>query len=76
MSLDDTRTPEQPPTVPVTPRRRPRIALGTFWLLLSVLCFAAGFGGVGWGFLLGIVLLAYAVYLYRGGRYGFWFLPF
>jgi len=50
--------------------------LGTFWLIIGVLLLVAGFAGSGWGVLLGIAAIAYAIYLYRGGRYGFWFLPF
>jgi hypothetical protein len=62
---------------PVTPtgnavvRRRPRYILGTFWMLIGLLVFFSGFNaGAHFGLLVGPALIAYAVYLYRGGRFG------
>jgi hypothetical protein len=53
-------------------RRKPRYLLGTFWLVLGVLAVIGGItGGKPIGFLIGPALIAYAVYLYRGGRFGF-----
>lgn len=53
-------------------RPRPRYLLGTFWLVLGVL---GVFGGIANGnvvaFLVSGLLVAYSVYLYRGGRFGF-----
>jgi hypothetical protein len=54
-------------------RRKPRYVLGTFWIIVAMVCFAAGFGGLWWAFLLGLACIAYAIYLYRGGRWGFFF---
>jgi hypothetical protein len=52
-------------------RRKPRYILGTFWLILAV---AAIIGGISGGkvtvILVGLAILAYSVYLYRGGRFG------
>jgi hypothetical protein len=54
-----------------SPRRRPRYVLGTFWLLIGIAGFFSGFSADGHiGLLLGPLLIAYAVYLYRGGRFG------
>jgi hypothetical protein len=56
--------------------KKPRIFLGTFWLAITVLLAAVGFAipaGDCWCILLAIATLAYSIYLYRGGRYGFWF---
>lgn len=54
---------------------RPRYALGTFWLLLGIAILVFAFVGKTpghqngfWG---GPLLIAYAIYLYRGGRFGF-----
>lgn len=54
------------------PRRRPRLLLGTFWLLagIAVIFYAFSAEGSAWGLLGGPLLIAYAVYLYRGGRHG------
>jgi len=56
---------------PTAVRRRPRYILGTFWMVLGL---AAFFGGLADGkvgaVLLSPLLIAYAVYLYRGGRFG------
>jgi hypothetical protein len=53
-------------------RRRPRYLLGTFWMVAGVLTFIAGFGaGHHLGLLIGPLFIMYAVYLYRGGRFGF-----
>jgi len=54
-------------------RRKPRYFLGTFWIVVSLFCFIAGFRGLWWSLLLGLACFAYAVYLYRGGRWGFFF---
>jgi 1,4-dihydroxy-2-naphthoate octaprenyltransferase len=62
----------RPSALPVT-KRRPRYVLGTFWLIVAVICFVAGFSGLWWAILIGLACVAYAIYLYRGGRYGFWF---
>ena len=52
-------------------RRRPRYVLGTFWMLVGVLAFFGGFSaGHHVGLLIGPLIIAYAVYLYRGGRFG------
>jgi cytoskeletal protein RodZ len=61
-------------TLPVSPelKRKPRFFLGTFWLLIAVLLIALGFVGTWWLALLGVALFVYAIYLYRGGRFGFW----
>ena len=58
-----------PPGAPA--RRRPRYLLGTFWLVLGVVGFFSGFSaGHHIGLLIGPLLIAYSVYLYRGGRFG------
>jgi hypothetical protein len=55
---------------PVT--RRPRYVLGTFWLILAVFSLIGSIsGGSVVGILVSIALFAYSVYLYRGGRFGF-----
>jgi hypothetical protein len=54
-------------------RGRPRYFLGTFWVVVSLFCFIAGFRGLWWSVLLGLACFAYAIYLYRGGRFGFFF---
>jgi hypothetical protein len=52
-------------------RRRPRYILGTFWMLIGIVGFFKGFSaGYHIGLLIGPLLIAYAVYLYRGGRFG------
>jgi hypothetical protein len=53
-------------------RRRPRYALGTFWLILAVLAIIGGFSqGQFSVVLVGIAMAGYSIYLYRGGRFGF-----
>lgn len=54
-------------------KRRPRYVLGTFWTLIAVICLIAGFTGLWWAIVLGLLCIGYAVYLFRGGRFGFWF---
>jgi 1,4-dihydroxy-2-naphthoate octaprenyltransferase len=54
-------------------KRKPRYVLGTFWIVVAIVCFIAGFSGLWWALLIGIACVAYAIYLYRGGRFGFWF---
>jgi hypothetical protein len=49
------------------------MCLARFWIIVAMVCFAAGFGGLWWAFLLGLACIAYAIYLYRGGRWGFFF---
>jgi hypothetical protein len=66
------------PTAPIQHelKRKPRYFLGTFWLAITVLLGAVGFtnpAGAWWCILLAIATFAYSIYLYRGGRYGFWF---
>ena len=52
--------------------RRPRYVLGTFWLILGLLALIGSIsGGNVVGVLVSLALLAYSVYLYRGGRFGF-----
>jgi hypothetical protein len=60
-------------TTPVPVRRRPRYILGTFWLILGLVGFFSAFtaGGSLWMLLIGPLMIAYSVYLYRGGRFGF-----
>jgi len=59
-------------TQETTTRRKPRYLLGTFWLILSGLALYAGATGAGVAVLfLGLLMLAYSIYLYRGGRFGF-----
>lgn len=65
-------TPTRPSAMPST-KRKPRYVLGTFWIIVAVGCFIAGFAGLWWAFLIALAAVAYAIYLYRGGRYGFWF---
>jgi 1,4-dihydroxy-2-naphthoate octaprenyltransferase len=74
--MNDSERTARPSAMPSTQAKKPRRALGTFWLIIGVLLLVAGFTGNGWCVLLGIAAIAYAIYLYRGGRYGFWFLPF
>jgi membrane protein implicated in regulation of membrane protease activity len=55
-----------------TVARRPRYVLGTFWLILGIIALVASIsGGNFFGILLALAMFAYSVYLYRGGRYGF-----
>jgi len=57
-------------------RRKPRLFLGTFWVVVTLVLLVLGFSSPAhnWGLiLLGIATLAYSIYLYRGGRFGFWF---
>jgi hypothetical protein len=58
-------------TTPV--RRRPRYVLGTFWLILGLIGFFSAFTASGSlsMLLIGPLMIAYSVYLYRGGRFGF-----
>ena len=46
------------------PRRRPRVLLGTFWLVvgIAVAIFAFSDEGSWWGLLGGPLLVAYAIY--------------
>jgi hypothetical protein len=62
----------RPSALPVQ-KRKPRYVLGTFWIIVAIVCFIAGFSGLWWAILIGLASVAYAIYLYRGGRYGFWF---
>jgi hypothetical protein len=53
-------------------RRKPRYLLGTFWLVIGVAVFFGGIAqGKPAGIIVGPLLIAYSVYLYRGGRFGF-----
>jgi len=53
-------------------RRKPRYILGTFWLVVSVCALIGGVGDRSAGpILVSPLLLAYSIYLYRGGRFGF-----
>lgn len=54
-------------------KRRPRYILGTFWAVVALMCFIAGFSGIWWAILVGLGSTAYSIYLYRGGRYGWFF---
>ena len=55
--------------------RKPRIVLGTFWLFVAIGLVVVGItGGNAWPVVLGVASVAYSIYLYRGGRYGFWFI--
>jgi hypothetical protein len=63
----------RPSAMPSAGPRKPRYVLGTFWLIFGVLVLIGGFTSNAWGVLLGIGLIAYAIYLYRGGRHGFIF---
>jgi hypothetical protein len=73
---------EQQPTTDRRPhseipviRRKPRYILGTFWMLIGVAILIFSFTSSAAGHLNGLwagpLLIAYAVYLYRGGRWGF-----
>jgi hypothetical protein len=45
--------------------------LGTFWLIVGVAGVIAGISGEQrTGLLIGPLLVAYAIFLYRGGRFG------
>lgn len=60
----------------VRPRKpRPRYALSTFWLLVGIVVLIAAFvaktPGHQNGFWAGPLLIGYAIYLYKGGRLGF-----
>jgi hypothetical protein len=51
--------------------RKPRYVLGTFWLVLGVLAIIGGVsGGKASALLVGLAMIGYSVYLYRGGRFG------
>jgi hypothetical protein len=51
--------------------RKPRYLLGTFWLVLGVLAIIGGVsGGKASALLVGLAMIGYSVYLYRGGRFG------
>ena len=53
-------------------RRKPRYVLGTFWLILGAVGLLGGTaGGKILAVLVGGLMIAYSVYLYRGGRFGF-----
>lgn len=54
------------------PQRKPRYLLGSFWLILGIVALITGVsdGQVG-AIFLSFAMFAYAVYLYRGGRFGF-----
>lgn len=63
------------PSVTPDTRRRPRYILGTFWMIVAVLLFFASFsGGHWWLIVFAIAAVAYSIYLYRGGRFGVWFI--
>lgn len=67
---------DTPPPPSQESRRKPRVFLGTFWMLVTLVLVVVGFSNPArsWGLiLLGIATLAYSIYLYRGGRFGFWF---
>lgn len=76
MEHNETNTTDAPPVTATGQRRRPRVVLGTFWAVISLLLFVAGFHGFWQGIVAGVATAGYSVYLYRGGRYGVWFLPF
>lgn len=71
---DNPQNPESTMPVSAEFKRKPRIMLGTFWLLIAALLIFVGFSGTWWIALLGIATFAYSIYLYRGGRFGFWFI--
>jgi hypothetical protein len=51
--------------------RKPRYVLGTFWLILGLLAIIGGVsGGKASALLVGLAMIGYSVYLYRGGRFG------
>jgi len=54
------------------PRRRPRWILGTWWLMIGVIGIGVSIsaGNIA-EFFIAALCLAYSVYLYRGGRFGF-----
>jgi hypothetical protein len=57
---------------PTVVRRKPRYILGTFWMVLGILALVGGLAdGKVVSVLLSPLLIAYSVYLYRGGRFGF-----
>ncbi len=65
----------RPSAVPAAPRRRPRWFLGTFWAFWALVSLIVGIAGPHkWLILLAIGFGAYSVYLYRGGRYGWFFI--
>jgi hypothetical protein len=59
--------------MPVQAARKPRWVLGSFWAFWALIGLIATFAGVWWGILFALAAGAYSVYLFRGGRYGFWF---
>lgn len=66
---------DAPPPLPPaqTLRRKPRVFLGTFWILVTFVFLGVGFANPAdaWALiLLGIATFAYSIYLYRGGRFG------
>lgn len=63
----------RPSALPTQPMRRPRWILGTFWALFAIVVLIAGIVGPKWLLLVAIATGAYSVYLYRGGRYGWFF---
>lgn len=56
------------------PDMRPRkhYVTAVFWLAVAALLLWAGFAGVWWGILLGLLSLGYSIYLFAGGRHAFW----
>jgi hypothetical protein len=51
--------------------RKPRYILGTFWLILGLLAIIGGVsGGKASALIIGLAMIGYSVYLYRGGRFG------
>lgn len=75
MTTPNSPTPRERPSVaPVRATRRPRYVLGTFWLIVAVLIVVGAIAGRHWWLIvIGIAAFVYAIYLYRGGRHGFWF---
>ena len=66
---------DRPSALPTRRAKKPRIALGTFWLFVAIGLLVVGIaGGNPWPVVLGVASVAYSIYLYRGGRYGFWFI--
>lgn len=65
------------PVKTVTPKARPHYIIGSLWLIVGL------FGGFGYlfssapghlnGLWIGPLLIAYAIYLYRGGRWVIFF---
>ena len=75
---DQTRTTRQTPAALPTRRKgRPHYILGTLWLIFGLICLVVAFtshtAGAQNGFWAGPLLIAYAIYLYRGGRWVIFF---